>query len=238
LSKVNVLIPMAGLGSRFADSGYRDPKPMIDVNGKPMIAAVIDSLDIDAQYIFIVQQEHINKYSVDILLSDLVPGCRIVSIDGITEGAASTTLHARHIIDNDTPLVIANSDQIVEWDSVVFKTLTKRNNVIATFVDESMNPKWSFSKLHNAVITEVAEKDPISQIANVGIYGWSKGSDYVKYAQQMIEKNIRTNNEFYIAPVYNEAIADGKIVMPYFVDAMHGVGTPEDLEEYLDKNRT
>lgn len=224
---------MAGLGSRFADSGYRDPKPMIDVNGRPMIAAVIDSLDIDAQYIFIVQQEHINKYSIDILLSDLVPGCRIVSIDGITDGAARTTLYARHIIDNDTPLIIANSDQIVEWDSVVFKTLTKRNNVIATFVDESMNPKWSFSKLHNAVITEVAEKDPISQIANVGIYGWSKGSDYVKYAKQMIEKNIKTNNEFYIAPVYNEAIADGKIVMPYFVDAMHGVGTPEDLEKYL-----
>jgi NDP-sugar pyrophosphorylase family protein len=224
---------MAGLGSRFADSGYRDPKPMIDVNGKPMIAAVIDSLDIDAQYIFIVQQEHINKYSIDILLSDLVPDCRIVSIDGITDGAARTTLYARHIIDNDTPLIIANSDQIVEWDSVVFKTLTKRNNVIATFVDESMNPKWSFSKLHNAVITEVAEKNPISQIANVGIYGWSKGSDYVKYAQRMIEKNIRTNNEFYIAPVYNEAIADGKIVMPYFVDAMYGVGTPEDLEGYV-----
>lgn len=224
---------MAGLGSRFTDSGYLDPKPMIDVNGKPMIAAVIDSLDIDAQYIFIVQQEHINKYSIDILLSDLVPDCRIVSIDGITDGAARTTLYARHIIDNDTPLIIANSDQIVEWDSVVFKTLTKRNNVIATFIDESMNPKWSFSKLHNAVITEVAEKDPISQIANVGIYGWSKGSDYVKYAQRMIEKNIKTNNEFYIAPVYNEAIADGKIVMPYFVDAMHGVGTPEDLEKYL-----
>jgi dTDP-glucose pyrophosphorylase len=224
---------MAGLGSRFADSGYRDPKPMIDVNGKPMIAAVIDSLDIDAQYIFIVQQEHINKYSIDILLSDLVPDCRIVSIDGITDGAARTTLYARHIIDNDTPLIIANSDQIVEWDSVVFKTLTKRNNVIATFVDESMNPKWSFSKLHNAVITEVAEKNPISHIANVGIYGWSKGSDYVKYAQRMIEKNIRTNNELYIAPVYNEAIADGKIVMPYFVDAMYGVGTPEDLEGYV-----
>lgn len=229
---------MAGLGSRFAESGYREPKPMIDVNGKPMIAAVIDSLDIDAQYIFIVQQEHINKYSIDILLSDLVPGCRIVSIDGITDGAARTTLYARHIIDNDTPLIIANSDQIVEWDSVVFKTLTKRNNVIATFVDESMDPKWSFSKIYNAVITEVSEKNPISNIANVGIYGWSKGSDYVKYAQQMIEKNIKTNNEFYIAPVYNEAIADGKIVMPYFVDAMHGVGTPEDLKEYLAKNCT
>lgn len=224
---------MAGLGSRFTDAGYKDPKPLIDVDGKPMIARVIDSLGIDGNYIFIVQQEHLVKYNLDILLSDLVPGCNIVSIYGPTDGAARTTLFAKYLIDNNTPLIIANSDQIVEWDEDVFLSLVKRNNVIATFMNEEMNPKWSFSKIKDAQVIEVAEKNPISDIANVGIYGWSRGSEYVQYAQQMINKNIKTNNEFYIAPVYNEAIADGKRVISYFVDKMYGIGTPEDLRKYL-----
>lgn len=227
---------MAGLGSRFTDAGYKDPKPLIDVDGKPMIARVIDSLGIDGNYIFIVQQEHLVKYNLDILLSDLVPGCNIVSIYGPTDGAARTTLFAKYLIDNNTPLIIANSDQIVEWDEDVFLSLVKRNNVIATFMNEEMNPKWSFSKIKDAQVIEVAEKNPISDIANVGIYGWSRGSEYVQYAQQMIDKNIKTNNEFYIAPVYNEAIADGKRVISYFVDKMYGIGTPEDLKLYLIRN--
>jgi hypothetical protein len=82
-------------------------------------------------------------------------------------------------------------------------------------------------------VTEVAEKIVISNNATVGIYGWKTGAEYVKSAEQMISKNIRTNNEFYICPVYNESILNGNVLVPYFVDSMHGVGTPEDLDNYI-----
>jgi dTDP-glucose pyrophosphorylase len=232
--KPNVLIPMAGLGSRFAEKGYSLPKPLIKIFGKPMIQLVIDSLDIDGNYIFVVQKDHRVKYHLDDVLDEMVPGCSIVEVDGLTDGAARTTLFAKDLIDNDVPLVIANSDQVVVWHSFEFtKALTTSDGVLALFKAE--DPKWSYSKINNALISQVAEKKVVSNNANVGIYGWSKGSDYVKYAEQMIDKNIRTNNEFYVAPVYNEAIADGKRFVPYFVEEMHGVGTPEDMNDYINK---
>jgi dTDP-glucose pyrophosphorylase len=232
--KPNVLIPMAGLGSRFAEKGYSLPKPLIKIFGKPMIQHVIDSIDIDGNYIFIVQKDHRVKYHLDDVLDEMVPGCSIVEVNGLTDGAARTTLFAKDLINNDTPLVIANSDQVVVWHSFEFtKALTTSDGVLALFKAE--DPKWSYSKINNALISQVAEKKVVSNNANVGIYGWSKGSDYVKYAEQMIDKNIRTNNEFYVAPVYNEAIADGKRFIPYFVEEMHGVGTPEDMNDYINK---
>lgn len=227
---------MAGLGTRFAEKGYDKPKPLIDVNGEPMIKKVIDNLDIDGHYIFIVQKEHSVRYHLVDVLDEFVPGCSIIEVDGLTDGAARTALLAKDLIDNDTPLLIANSDQLVVWDSSAFTSQIASSDVIALFKDS--NPKWSFAKIDQARIVEVAEKKVISDNASVGIYGWSKGSDYVKYAEQMIAKDIKTNNEFYICPVYNEAIEDGKIVVPYFVQEMHGIGTPEDLETYLEKNRT
>jgi len=234
MQKPNVLIPMAGLGSRFVEKGYSLPKPLIKIFGKPMIQSVIDSLDIDGNYIFVVQKDHRVKYHLDDVLDEMVPGCSIVEIDGLTDGAARTTLFAKDLINNDTPLVIANSDQVIVWHSFEFtKALTTSDGVLALFKAE--DPKWSYSKINNALISQVAEKKVVSNNANVGIYGWSKGSDYVKYAEQMIDKNIRTNNEFYVAPVYNEAIADGKRFVPYFVEEMHGVGTPEDMNDYINR---
>jgi dTDP-glucose pyrophosphorylase len=225
---------MAGLGSRFVEKGYSLPKPLIKIFNKPMIQLVIDSLDIDGNYIFVVQKEHRVKYHLDDVLDEMAPGCSIVEIDGLTDGAARTTLFAKELINNDTPLVIANSDQVVVWHSFEFtKALTTSDGVLALF--KADDPKWSYSKINNALISQVAEKKVISNNANVGIYGWSKGSDYVKYAEQMIDKNIRTNNEFYVAPVYNEAIDDGKRFTPYFVEEMHGVGTPEDMNDYISK---
>jgi dTDP-glucose pyrophosphorylase len=236
MQKINILIPMAGLGSRFAEKGYSKPKPLIDVDGEPMIKKVIDNINIDGHYIFIVQKEHSVRYHLQDVLDEYVPGCTIIEIDGVTDGAARTTLLAKDFINNDMPLLIANSDQVVVWDSSAFTAQMASGDVIALFKDD--NPKWSYAKIDQARVIEVAEKKVISNNASVGIYGWSKGSDYVKYAEQMIAKDIKTNNEFYICPVYNEAIEDGKIVVPHFVQEMHGIGTPEDLEIYLEKNRT
>jgi HAD superfamily hydrolase (TIGR01509 family) len=235
-SKLNVLIPMAGAGSRFAQAGYTFPKPLIEVNGKPMIQVVVENLNIEANYIFIVQKEHYEKYNLKYLLNLIAPDCKIVQVDGITEGAACTTLLAKEFIDNDQPLVMANSDQFIEWDS---------NNVLYSFSADGIDggilsfkathPKWSYAKLdENGFVSEVAEKKPISDNATVGVYFWKNGSDYVKYAEQMIEKNIRVNNEFYVCPVFNEAIQDGKKVRIKEIKGMWGIGTPEDLNYFVE----
>ena len=235
---MNVLIPMAGRGSRFATQGYTFPKPLIDVKGKPMIQVVTENLNIKANYTFIVQKEHYEKYSLQHLLNLIAPNCNIVQVDGITEGAACTTLLAKEFIDNDEPLLMANSDQFVEWDSNETLYAFSNGNCdggIITF--PATHPKWSYAKLgDDGYVSEVAEKKPISEHATVGIYWWSKGSDYVKYAEQMIEKDIRVNNEYYVCPVFNEAIQDGKKVRIKEIDkeGMWGIGTPEDLNYFLE----
>jgi HAD superfamily hydrolase (TIGR01509 family) len=233
--KLNVLIPMAGAGSRFEQAGYTFPKPIIDVDGKPMIQVVIDNLNIDANYIFVVQKLHRKKYNLDTLLNIIVPKCKIIETDGITEGAACTALLAKKYINNDNPLFFANSDQFVEWDSNEFMYKMQETNAdggIVTF--KSIHPKWSFAKVNElGLVTEVAEKNPISDNATVGYYFWKHGSDFVKYAEQMIEKNIRVNNEFYVCPVFNQAIKDSKQIRIFEAKKMWGLGTPEDLEFYL-----
>jgi len=234
--KMNVLIPMAGAGSRFEQMGYTFPKPLIEVNGKPMIQVVVENLNIDAKHIFIVQKSHYEKYNLKYLLNLITNNnCEIVQVDGITEGAACTTLLAKKFIDNDEPMVMANSDQFLEWDSNEFMYSMVADDVDGGIVSfEATHPKWSFAKLGDGgFVSEVAEKKPISNIATVGVYYWRRGSDYVKYAEQMIDKDIRTNNEFYVCPVYNEAIGDDKKVKVFPIDKMWGLGTPEDLDAYL-----
>lgn len=237
--KMNVLIPMAGAGSRFQQAGYTFPKPLIDVNGKPMIQVVVDNLNIDATFVFVVQKEHREKYNLDTLLNLIAPNCKIVEVDGLTEGAACTTLLAKEFINNDEPLIMANSDQFVEWDSneFMYKMIEQKvDGGILSFT--ATHPKWSFAKIDEAgFVTEVAEKNPISDIATVGVYYWAKGSDYVKYAEQMIEKNVRVNNEFYVCPVFNEAIGDGKKIKTFNIEKMWGLGTPEDLKHYLENKK-
>ena len=233
--KLNILIPMAGAGSRFEQAGYTFPKPLIDVNGEPMIKVVSENINMDANYIYIVQATHRQKYSLDILLNLISPNCTIIEVDGLTEGAACTTLLAKEIINNDQPLLIANSDQFIEWDSNEFMYKMNETNAdggILTFT--STHPKWSFVKIdENGFVTEVAEKKPISNIATVGIYFWKRGSDYVEYVEEMIKKNIRVNNEFYICPVFNQAIKHGKQIHTFNINKMWGIGTPEDLNYFL-----
>ena len=230
-----VLIPMAGAGSRFADAGYTFPKPLIEVRGKPMIQVVTENLGIKAKFVYIVQKAHYEKYNLKNVLNLITPGCEIVQTEGLTSGAACTTLLAKEFIDNGKRLVIANSDQVVDWNpAAVLYSLVESGNDGGILTFKSTHPKWSYARLdENGFVAEVAEKKPISDNATVGIYYWKHGSDYVKYAEQMIAKDIRTNNEFYVCPVFNEAIGDGKKIVTREVDAMWGIGTPEDLNYYL-----
>lgn len=238
-SKLNVLIPMAGAGSRFEKAGYTFPKPLIEVKGKPMIQVVVENLNLDANYIYVVQKSHREKYNLDTLLNLITPNCKIVEVDGLTEGAACTALAAKEHINVDAPLFFANSDQFVEWDSNDFMYKmheTGADGGIVSFT--ATHPKWSFAKIDElGFVTEVAEKNPISDIATVGYYWWKSGADFVKYAEKMIERDIRVNGEFYVCPVFNQAIEDGKRIRTFNVEGMWGLGTPEDLNYYLENYR-
>jgi dTDP-glucose pyrophosphorylase len=239
---MNILIPMAGQGSRFQQAGYSFPKPLIDVNHKPMIQVVTDNLNIDGRHIFLVLKDHYHRYSLQYLLPLIVQprGCDIIQVDRVTQGAACTALLARDLIDNDDELVIANSDQWVDWDSRHFLSYMrsrKADGGILTFF--STHPKWSFVKVDelSSRITEVAEKKPISNLATVGIYYFRHGHDFVAAADRMIARDNRVNGEFYVAPTYNEMIADGKMLLSYPVAEMKGLGTPEDLERFLTDHK-
>lgn len=236
---LNLVLPIAGAGSRFRKEGYTTIKPLIPVRGMPMIQVVARNMNMNARHIFIGQKAHDEEYKLHSLLPLIVGEeneCKFLTVDGLTEGAACTTLIAKDLINNDSPLLMANSDQFVEWDVTSFMHTCMREGTdgcILTFHCKD-DPKWSYAKVdENGYVTDVQEKKPISEHATVGIYFWRKGSDYVKYAEQMIAKNIRVNNEFYVAPIYNEAIQDGKKITVFDCPKMWGIGVPKDLDTFL-----
>lgn len=201
-----------------------------------MIEHVVNNLAIDAKYTFIVQKEHVNKFQIDVVLESIVPDCNIVVIDGLTDGAARTLLHAKQFIDNIDPLFIVNSDNLIEWDNVdTMLALESEDGGI--IVIEADGPKWSYAATNDAgYATQIAEKVQISTHATTGHYYWARGSDFVSCAEEMITRNIRFNNEFYIASVYNIVIERGLRILTKPAIKFWSVGTPEDLEYYLDNN--
>ena len=234
---LNIVVPMAGRGSRFFDAGYEMPKPLIDINGHPMIEYVVKNItpNQDHRFIFICQEEHIQKYHLDITLNSIAPSCTIIPITYITEGAACTVLLAEQYINVEAPLMIANSDQYVDVDINDYVDSIRENDGLIMTMPAN-HPKWSYIQFDNqGYVTLVREKEVISNEATVGIYNFARGNEFVEFAHQMIRKNIRVNNEFYVAPIYNEMIASGKkIVFKNVGDKMHGLGVPEDLEKFLD----
>jgi NDP-sugar pyrophosphorylase family protein len=231
---------MAGMGSRFKSAGFSKPKPFIDVLGKPMIQWVIENLNIPgAHFILIARKEHIEEETELVTYLKNEFPVTIVTVDQLTEGTACTVLFARTLINNKTPLLIANSDQWVDFDLKDLICDAGENNwdgSILTFTDKEMNPKWSFARTNEKrEVLEVKEKVAISDKATVGIYYFSKGSYFVDAAIDMIIHNERVNNEFYTCPVYNWALKNDLRIGIYDVPAaaMHGLGTPEDLELFL-----
>jgi len=234
LNPITIVIPMAGNGSRFTKAGYADPKPLIPVRGKPMISWVVDNLKVPgARFVFIIRADY--PASCKEYLRSIAPECSIIVVHKVTEGAACTVLLAKNQINNDTPLLIANSDQFIEFDASEFVNSflsSDADGKISTF-DGDRNPKWSYVAVKDGYVTEVREKDPFSDHATTGVYMWRRGSDFVRFGEQMISKNIRVNNEFYTVPVYNEAIADGLKITVEGCKRMWGLGVPEDLEYFL-----
>lgn len=238
---LNIVLPIAGRGSRFAVAGYTQPKPLIPVHGEPMIAAVVRNIRPlrPHRFIFVALAEHLEHAGMREALNAAAPGCIIVPVDRVTEGAACTVLLARDYIDTTDALMLANSDQWVDIDIndyLATMDLQRADGLIMTM--EANDPKWSFVGLdkHN-LVTTVVEKKVISNEATVGIYNFRSGAAFVAAADRMIAKNLRVNNEFYVAPVYNEMIEEGARIAIYNVGSegagMYGLGIPQDLDLFL-----
>lgn len=237
---LNIVIPMAGRGSRFARAGYEMPKPLINVHGHYMIEYVIQNIRPQGTYrfIFLCLDEHLRKYDLENKLKEIEPSSIVIPVGNVTEGAACTVLLAEKYIDDENPLMIANSDQYVDIDiNGYLAAMQDYDGFIMTM--SANDPKWSFIAYdQSGFVTMIREKEVISNEATVGVYNYKHGSDYVRYAHQMILKNIRVNNEFYVAPVYNEMIEEGKRIGYFNVGSeshgMYGLGIPEDLEKFLE----
>jgi NDP-sugar pyrophosphorylase family protein len=233
---INIVIPMAGQGLRFKNAGYLTPKPFIEINGKSLIEIVLDNLAIpDAKYYLLARSEHLEsqKAKVESIKSNYQ--VIFISIDKLTEGSACSVLYAHDFFNNTSPLLIANSDQFIQFDVNQYITDCHARNLdgsILTFSEPNKNPKWSYAKIDsNGYVTEVAEKNAISQYATSGLYYFAQGNHFVNGAIDMVVRNDRVNQEFYTCPVYNYLIArDMKIgIFNIQKEGMYGLGTPEDL---------
>ncbi len=238
---LNIVIPMAGRGSRFAEAGYKDPKPLIPVCGKPMIQVVVENLTPQCahRFIFICQNQHIKDYGLEQKLKSYAQNVEIIGIDGITEGQVCTVLKAKELINNDDPLMTANSDQYIDFDiNDYLKDMDDRKLDGLIMTMKADDPKWSYARTDmDGLVTETAEKKVISTDATVGIFNFRRGKDLVRAAERMIADNIRVNNEFYTCPCYNYLIQEGHKIGVYGIgeeyNGMYGLGIPKDLEFFL-----
>lgn len=243
---LNIVVPMAGAGSRFSKAGFKDPKPLIPIFGKPMIQLVVNNLTplIEHRFIFICQRAHVAEYGLKEKLSAYAPGSILIEIDGLTEGAACTVLAAKPWIDNSDALMIANSDQYVDADIDTYLSQMSDQHLDGLIMTmTATDPKWSFAAVDPlGKVTRVVEKEPISSEATVGIYNFKHGKDFVQGAEEMIANNLRSNGEFYVAPVYNQLIERELHIGVWNIgddagNGMHGLGTPADLEIFNSNPR-
>lgn len=238
---LNIVLPMAGKGSRFASAGYTTPKPFIDIHGVPMIKVVVDNLSpgCEHRFIFICQQAHLDRYDVEKKLRSYTRHAVVIGVKGITEGQVCTALLAKKYFNNDEPLMSANTDQYVDIDiNEYLDAMWSRDLDGMIMTMKSSDPKWSYARTDaQGFVVETAEKKVISHDATVGIFNFAHGSDLVRAAERMIADNIRINGEFYTCPCYNYLIQEGKRIGIYGIGeeyhGMYGLGIPQDLTFFL-----
>ena len=239
-------MPMAGKGTRLQNfDSY--PKPLVKLLGKTIVEWSIKTLGLDGNYIFCCKKEHIENYEIDKILKKIVPKCEIVSIDHQTRGTAESVLEASSLINNDEELIISDTDHYLNWDNEFFNKKIRTKNIdgcVMVFPEEYTSNKASYVKLDNeGFVIESAEKQVISKIATVGVHYFKKGSDFVKFSNEMINEKIEYNNEFYITPVYNLFVKAKKKIITMPVEKMWALGSTEEVNLFLkefdyDKNRS
>ncbi|MGJ0344498.1 glycosyltransferase family 2 protein [Aliarcobacter cryaerophilus] len=235
---INILIPLAGKNQYFSETDYPFPKPLIEFNGKTMIEHIIDnfsSIQKEKQFIFIANSEDCKKYHLDNVLNILTNHtCKIIKLENETKGATCSAMMAVEYIDNDTPLILSNADQLFDMclDEVI-KSFESSDAGVMTF--ESIHPRWSYVRLNEKnEVTETAEKRPISKNAIAGFYYFKKGSDFISSASKMIKKDASVNGLYYIAPSLNEMVLENKKIDIFKIDnsKYHTFYTPQKIKEY------
>jgi NDP-sugar pyrophosphorylase family protein len=238
---MNIIIPMAGLGSRFSKNGIKTPKPLIEVDGKTLIEHSVESLGIPGRYIFITREYDNPEYNEKLssILKKLDPTCEEIKIQKVTSGCSETCLYAKELIDNNEELIITNCDQLMNWDSNSFMESVSSLAVDGAIVlFKSKDPKNSFAEIENGAVDNIVEKNPISDNALVGIHYWKRGEDFVKSSEDLLGKfRVSGLPECYISETYNYLIEAGRNIIPFFIpkNSYIPLGTPEDVSIYMGK---
>lgn len=231
---MKLILPMAGNGQRFFDEGYLSIKPLIDIKGAPMFKRVVENIGLTEDIICVVRQDHVDEHRIDYFIKREYPQATIHILKNETEGAACTVMEAVKDL-YDQPFLVANCDQMMKWDKTGYNEKSKQfpGGMIHTFIPNHQIPKHSYVKLNSdGKLLEVKEKEIISNIATVGVYRFGSVHKFLIAVEDMMDANDRTNNEFYLAPVYNYL---KEPVGTWLVDEMIGMGTPDELKENWDK---
>jgi NDP-sugar pyrophosphorylase family protein len=238
---LQIIVPLGGKASRFQERGYTFPKPLIEIGKQSMIEAVLRNLAPPQPYgyTFICRKEHVAQFYLGDMLELLEPGSRIIALEHETAGALCSVLLAIDQLDRDAELLIANGDQFICAGLPEFYAACRAPGVdgcILTFT--ASHPRWSFAKTdEHGRVKAVAEKRPISKQATAGLYYFRRAGDLFEAAERMIVKGLTTAGQFFVAPVYNELILDGKNITAFHLpeNAMYSLGTPEDLEWFIER---
>ena len=231
------VIPMAGKSSRFSDAGFKIPKYLIEVKNKTLIEYSVDSLPIRSndEIIFIVLNEHERIFNVTKIIKNKFKSkkIQIISIKKETRGQSETVMFSRNYIDEFEDLVIFNIDTCF-YSKTLIKKLQFKNNkkdgIIGSFYNSSNENHWSFANINKEErVIKVVEKEKISNYALTGLYHFSESKDFFETAENHIRKNKLFKNEFYVAPLYNDLILNGKSYVLDIVEKFIPLGTPEEI---------
>lgn len=239
---MKVVMPMAGLGSRFKVDGYDIPKPLIKVNEKTLVEHSVESLNIDGDYIFITRKFDDEKHNEELskILKKLKPNSVEIRIDQPTKGAVETVMFARTLINNNDELIITNCDQILEWDSYAFIQESRKTDVDGSvLLFFSSDSKNSFALIgDNGLVLKIVEKEVISNDALVGVHYWKRGCDFVRTGDMLISDFEKMGKkECYVSESYSYLIKEGKRIIGVRIPSNQFIplGTPKDLSIYLGK---
>jgi len=237
---MNVVVMMAGSSDGFIKDGYQYPKLLTEVNGKTMVELVIEGMKsittIENNVIVVINKQDDDRYYLGDVIKLILPNSHVMVVSQKTAGAVATSLLTIERIDESTPLLLINGDQVLDYEERIFIDYFVNENADAgTVTFNSVHPRWSYVKTnHRGFVCEAAEKRPISNNATAGFYYFKKSFDYIECAKRLILKDNHLNGLFYICPVFNEMILDQKNIVTYQIDASkyHSFMSPEKVKQF------